>query len=82
MIFLNLNLIVCSVCACMCVCVCVCSNWLKTSISLMVVMGITWIIGVLVFHKALVFVAYIFTIVTAFQVSVSCHSYSLLAVGQ
>ena len=34
----------------------------------MVVMGITWLIGVLVFHQALLFVAYIFTIVTAFQV--------------
>jgi hypothetical protein len=45
------------------------SRWLKTTISLLVVMGITWIIGVLVFHQALLFVAYIFTIATAFQVS-------------
>ena len=34
-------------------------------------MGITWIVGVLVFHEALLFVAYIFTIFVAFQV----HAY-------
>ena len=37
--------------------------------ALLFVMGITWIIGVLVFHEALLFVAYIFTIFVAFQVS-------------
>jgi len=53
------------------------SNWLKTSISLMVVMGITWVIGVLVFHQALLFVAYIFTIATAFQVRFSKTSHPI-----
>ena len=43
-------------------------HWLKTSIALLFIMGITWIIGVLVFHEALLFVAYIFTIFVAFQV--------------
>ena len=45
-------------------------HWLKVSISLLVVMGISWIIGVLTFHEALLFVSYIFTIVVAFQVHV------------
>ena len=43
-------------------------HWLKVSVSLLVVMGISWIIGVITFHKALLFVSYIFTIVVAFQV--------------
>jgi hypothetical protein len=42
-------------------------HWLKVSVSLLVVMGISWIIGVITFHKALLFVSYIFTIVVAFQ---------------
>ena len=41
---------------------------MKTSIALLVVMGITWLIGVLVFTEALLFVAYILTIFVAFQV--------------
>jgi len=41
---------------------------MKASISLVLVMGLTWIIGVLVFNKDLVAVAYIFTIFWAFQV--------------
>ena len=43
-------------------------HWLKVSISLTVVMGITWIIGVLVIQvEALFALAYIFTIFVAFQ---------------
>ena len=40
-------------------------HWLKVSISLTVVMGITWIIGVLVIE--LFALAFIFTILVAFQ---------------
>ena len=43
-------------------------HWLKVSASLVVIMGISWIIGVLTFHEALLFVSYIFTIIVAFQV--------------
>jgi hypothetical protein len=43
-------------------------HWLKVSVSLLVVMGIAWIIGVITFHEALLFVSYIFTVVVAFQV--------------
>ena len=43
-------------------------HWLKVSISLTVVMGITWIIGVLVIEVEELFaLAYIFTISVAFQ---------------
>jgi hypothetical protein len=42
-------------------------NWMKASISLVIVMGITWIMGVLVFTDDLLPVAYIFTIFVAFQ---------------
>ncbi|CAI8010534.1 Adhesion G protein-coupled receptor L3 [Geodia barretti] len=42
-------------------------HWLKVSVSLLVVMGIAWIIGVMTFHEALLFVSYIFTVVVAFQ---------------
>ena len=42
--------------------------WLKAVIFLMVVMGITWLIGVLVTEvEALLPLAYIFTIMVAFQ---------------
>ena len=45
-----------------------CRHWLKASISLTVVMGITWIIGVLVIEVEELFaLAYIFTIFVAFQ---------------
>jgi hypothetical protein len=40
---------------------------MKASISLVIVMGITWIMGVLVFTDDLLPVAYIFTIFVAFQ---------------
>ena len=50
-------------------------HWLKVSVSLLVVMGISWIIGVITFHEALLFVSYIFTIVVAFQVrTINMHS--------
>ena len=42
--------------------------WLKSSIALVVVMGIAWIIGILIFDSDLVTFAYIFTICVAFQV--------------
>lgn len=48
----------------------ICRHWLKVSVSLLVVMGISWIIGVITFHEALLFVSYIFTVVVAFQVRV------------
>ena len=44
------------------------SGWLKAVIALMVVMGITWIIGLAVVEREeLLPLAYIFTIVAAFQ---------------
>ena len=43
-------------------------SWLKTLASLVVVMGLTWIVGVLVVEvKELVPLAYIYTIMVAFQ---------------
>ena len=45
-----------------------CRHWIKASISLTVVMGITWIIGFLVIEVEELFaLAYIFTIFVAFQ---------------
>ena len=46
-----------------------CRWWLKSAISLTTIMGLTWIVGVLVFHNSLVTLAYIFTIFVAFQVT-------------
>lgn len=43
-------------------------SWLKSSISLVVVMGLTWVVGVLFFGRDLLAFAYIFTIFVAFQV--------------
>ena len=43
-------------------------HWLKATISLTVVMGITWIIGVLVIEiEELFALAFVFTIFVAFQ---------------
>ena len=43
-------------------------NWLKTLVSLVVVMGLTWIFGVLIVEvEALLPLAYIYTILVAFQ---------------
>ena len=43
-------------------------NWLKTVVSLVVVMGLTWILGVLIVEvEALLPLAYIYTILVAFQ---------------
>ena len=43
-------------------------RWLKTLASLVVVMGLTWIIGVLIVEvEELVHLAYIYTIMVAFQ---------------
>ncbi len=43
-------------------------NWLKAVISLTVVMGLTWIIGVLIIEREeLLPLAYIYTIMVAFQ---------------
>ena len=43
-------------------------SWLKTLASLVIVMGLTWIVGVLVVEvKELVPLAYIYTIMVAFQ---------------
>ena len=39
----------------------------------MSVMGLTWITGVLVFHEALIPVAYIFTIFVAFEVTIVAY---------
>lgn len=44
-------------------------HWIKASVSLVVVMGITWVMGVLVFTESLLPLAYIFTTFVAFQVS-------------
>ena len=49
-------------------CILVYRYWLKSSVSLVTVMGLTWITGVLVFElPALLPLAYIFTIFVAFQ---------------
>ena len=43
-------------------------NWLKALVSLVVIMGLTWIFGVLIVEvKALLPLAYIYTILVAFQ---------------
>ena len=43
-------------------------SWLKTLVSLVVVMGLTWIVGVLIVEvEKLVPLAYIYTIMVAFQ---------------
>ena len=45
----------------------VCRHWLKVSVSLTVVMGLTWLGGVLVFRRELIFMAYISTALVAGQ---------------
>ena len=42
-------------------------HWLKVSVSLTLVMGITWLAGVLVFRKESVTLAYIMTVFIAGQ---------------
>ena len=43
-------------------------NWFKASLSLVVIMGLTWILGVLIVEvNALLPLAYIYTIMVAFQ---------------
>ena len=42
-------------------------HWLKVSVSLTLVMGITWVAGLLVFRKELVTLAYIMTVFIAGQ---------------
>ena len=42
-------------------------HWLKVSVSLTLVMGITWLIGLLVFRKESVTLAYIMTVFIAGQ---------------
>lgn len=44
-----------------------CRHWLKVSISLTLVMGITWIIGLLAYSKSLIAVAYFYTVFVAGQ---------------
>ncbi len=46
----------------------VCRQWIKSSAALVIVLGLTWIVGVFFFHKTLTFVAYIFTTIVASQV--------------
>ena len=43
------------------------SHWLKASISLTLVMGISWLVGVMAFRRELLPVAYIITIFIAAQ---------------
>lgn len=45
---------------------------MKVAVSLVTVMGLTWITGVLVFHEDLVSLAYMFTMFVAFQVELRC----------
>ena len=42
-------------------------HWLKVSVSLTLVMGITWLVGLLVFRKESVTLAYIMTVFIAGQ---------------
>ena len=45
-----------------------CRNWLKSAVSLVVIMGLTWIVGILIVEvEALLPLAYIYTIMVAFQ---------------
>ena len=46
-----------------------CRRWLRSSISLVTVMGGTWAVGILFFDSRLLPFAYIFTIFVAFQVN-------------
>ena len=46
---------------------CVCRHWLKVSVSLTLVMGITWLAGLLVFRKELISLTYIMTVFIAGQ---------------
>ena len=55
---------------------CTCRKWIKTSISLTAVMGLTWITGVLVFDESLIPFAYVFTVFVAFQVTIEHISHS------
>ena len=52
----------------------VCRSWLRSSIALMVVMGLTWAVGILVFDNTLLpysLFGYVFTVFVAFQVGFS-----------
>ena len=42
---------------------------MKVVIPLVVIMGITWILGIVIFSEELIAVAYIYTILIALQVS-------------
>ena len=44
-----------------------CRHWLKVIISLVVVMGVTWVGNLLFFDINLIFIAYIMTIIIACQ---------------
>ena len=45
-----------------------CRSWLKASLSLVIIMGLTWIVGVLIVEvDELIPLAYIYTIMVAFQ---------------
>ena len=43
--------------------------WFRGSVSLIVIMGINWILGLLVLHEYLLPIIYLFAITTALQVS-------------
>jgi len=47
-----------------------CRYWFRGSASLIIMMGINWIFGVLLFHERLLPLVYVFSITTALQVSV------------
>jgi len=47
-----------------------CRYWFRGSVSLIVMMGINWIFGVLLFHESLLPLVYVFSVTTALQVSV------------
>ncbi len=47
-------------------------HWLKATVTLTIVMGFTWLIGVVLFDGNLLFLAFIYTICIAFQVIFTC----------
>ena len=52
----------------MLICAFILRSWLRSAVSLLVIMGLTWIVGVLVVEvEELLPLAYIFTILVAFQ---------------
>ncbi len=46
-----------------------CRQWLKSSVVLLISMGIPWIVGIVIFSEHLLFLVYIYTICIGLQVN-------------